>query len=233
MAGLLRQRRDQADRGRSAADHHNPLPRIVERVRPVLWMHHLPGEVLDPPEVRRVRLVVVVIAGCAVQEPAPIGSVRSVLFSADRPGVGGRVPVGGPDVGVEADMFGDAVLVGGVHQVLPDLVAAGDGMLMGPRLEREAQREDVAVGANTRVAEQIPRPAQAVPSFQHRVPQVRVLLVDAVRGVDARDPGADDQHIEVFSRKPMLFARALVGNGHVSHDRHATTDTTGVDWSRD
>ena len=95
-------------------------------------------------------------------------------------------------------MLGDVVLVRGVGEVLPDVFAVGDGLLAEPRLERKAQREDVAVGAHTRVAEQIPRPAQTLTPLQHRVAQVGVLLVNAVRGVDAGDSGADDQHVEVF-----------------------------------
>ena len=38
---------------------------------------------------------------------------------------------------------------------------------------------------------------------------------------------------EYVGSGPMRFTRALIGSGHISHDRHATTDGTGVDWGRD
>ena len=52
------------------------------------------------------------------------------------------------------------------------------------------------------------------PSFQHRVGQLRILLVDAVRGADPRDAGADDQHVGVFGLlgPNLLFAQALIGH---------------------
>src|SRR4051794_6257483 len=114
------------------------------------------GEVVDPPEVRCVRVVVVVVAGGAVDEPASVCAVRAVLLAAHRPGVGGRIPVGGPNESTQANVLGDAVLVGGIGQVLPDPMTVGDRVVVTPRLERKAQGVKVAVGANPGIAEQIP-----------------------------------------------------------------------------
>ena len=199
VRGLLRQRRDHADRGRAAADDHQPLAGVVEVLRPMLRVHHLALEVFDAGKRWRVGLVVVVVAGAEEQEPSAVGLGLAVLFGLHRPSVGGRIPVGGADIGVEPDVLVDAVLARGVGHVLPDLVAVGDHLRPRPRFPREAQRVDVAVGANAGIAEQIPRPAEALTSFQDRVAQVRVLLADAVGGADAGEPGADDQHIAVVS----------------------------------
>ena len=66
----LGHRRHQRHRGRAAADHHDPLARVVEVLRPVLRVDDLPAEVLDAGELRQVALVVAVVAAAHQQEAA-------------------------------------------------------------------------------------------------------------------------------------------------------------------
>src|SRR5262245_18001647 len=47
MCGLLRQCWNERNRGRAAADHHNPLASIVKVVGPLLGMHNATSEALD------------------------------------------------------------------------------------------------------------------------------------------------------------------------------------------
>src|SRR6201993_445637 len=152
-------------------------------------------EVLDAGKRGRVRLVVVVVTTAEEQEPPPESLGLTVLLGLNRPGVGARIPVGGQHLGIEPDVLIDAVLARRIGYVLPDVAAVGDHLGPRPRLPREAQREDVAVRPNSRIAEQVPRPAETRASLQDRVAQMRVLLADAVRSTDAGNPGTDDQHI--------------------------------------
>jgi hypothetical protein len=154
-------------------------------------------KILQPREIRQVRLVVVVVAGAEEQEPAAVGLRHAVDVRDDRPGVGGRIPVGRNDTGVEADVLLDAVLARGLGQVLADVIALGDVLGARPRLVGIAQREDVAVGPDTGIAVDVPRAADPCPPFQHRVGQLRVLLVDAVGRADPGDARADDQNVGV------------------------------------
>ena len=87
--------------------------------------------------------------------------------------------------------------------------AVRDVLRSRPGLVGVAQREDVAVGPDARIAEQVPRAADSRAPLQDRVRQLRVLLVNAVRGPDARDSRTDDQHVGVFGlfgthREPPL-----------------------------
>src|SRR3954449_1004308 len=198
MAGRLGQRRNHADRGRPATDHHDTLAGVVQRLGPELRVHDLAGEVLDARKLRRIGLVVVVVASAEEQEPAAVGLGPAVLLGLHGPGVGGRVPVGGDDARVEPDVLVDAILTGRLGQIRPDVLPVGDILRPGPRLVGKAQREDVAVGADAGIAEQVPSAADLFTPFQHRVGQPWILLVYAVCGADAGDTCADDQHVGVF-----------------------------------
>ena len=43
----MRHGRYQRDGGSAATNHHDPLPRVVERFRPVLGMKHLPLKIFN------------------------------------------------------------------------------------------------------------------------------------------------------------------------------------------
>ena len=145
----------QRDRGGAAADHHHllagsspgPRARTADAPRRRRWASR---------EVGCVALVVRVVAAAEEHEPGPVGLRRAVLLYLHRPGVGGRVPVRGAHQAAEPDVGVDAVLAGGGRHVLADVVTVGHALLAGPRLPREAQREDAAVAAHARVPEQIP-----------------------------------------------------------------------------
>src|ERR1700752_3013149 len=114
-------------------------------------MRHLPGEVLDSKQFRAVGVVVVVVAGAEEKEAAAICLVGAVLFGTNRPGVCLRIPIGGPDKGVELNSLVNAVLACRFVEVLPDVGTVGYELLTPPRLKREAQGENVAVGGHPRI----------------------------------------------------------------------------------
>src|SRR3981081_540852 len=57
---------------------------------------------------------------------------------------------------VEADFLVEAVLGGGLADIVQNPRSIRDRLRLGPWLERIAQREHVAVGADAGIAEQIP-----------------------------------------------------------------------------
>ena len=70
VCGVLRHRRHERHGRGSAADHHHALAGVVESLGPVLRVHDLAAEALAALEVRRVALVVAVVAGAHEEEPA-------------------------------------------------------------------------------------------------------------------------------------------------------------------
>ena len=76
----LGQGRDERHRGGPAADHHDPLPRVVQAGRPVLRVNNLPAEVPDAGERRQVALIVAVVAAAHQQETA--GQCRRLAIRA-------------------------------------------------------------------------------------------------------------------------------------------------------
>ena len=68
----------------------------------------------------------------------------------------------------EVDVRGDAVLGRPPREVGEDLVAVGDRVVAGPRLELVAERVQVRVRADAWVAEQVPGPADRVARLEDR-----------------------------------------------------------------
>ena len=99
---------------------------------------------------------------------------------------------------MEADFLVDAVLGRGLADVVQDPRPVGDRLRLGPRLERIAQREHVAVGADAGIAEQIPGAADAVAALEDDETLAGALLLQVIARADAGQPGADDQHVEMF-----------------------------------
>ena len=199
MGGGLRQCRDERDGGRPAADDHDPLPGKIEALGPELRVHQRPGVVPDALEVGQVAVVVPVVPATSEDEARREMEdlVRVGPLRRDVPARLGRRPVCRDDPVVEADMGVDAGLGGGVLDVLEDGVPVRNGPLAPPGPERVAQRVHVGVGANARVAEQIPRPSDGVASFEDGVGGPGTLRLEIVRGTDTRQPGTDDQDVEV------------------------------------
>ncbi len=147
MAGAPGHGRQQRHSGGAAADDDHLLAGVVQVLGPLLRVHDLPGEALAPLELRRVALVVAVVAAGAEQ---PVGADLHPLAAIgaldvdDPTGVGTR-PGRPVHLVVEPDLAVDAVLGGGLAQVGKDLVSGRDGVLVAPRLELVAEGVQVGV----------------------------------------------------------------------------------------
>ena len=194
-------------RGRPGADDDDPLARVVEVLRPELRVDHLPGEVLDPLEARVVRLLVVVVPAAEVDEAGPDLPATARGLQLDGPLLLVRGPARGDDPVPGVDALGQSALAGRLPDVLEDVAAVGDRLAALPRTEGEGQGEHVGVGAHPGVAEEVPGPAGRLPRLDDRQLDAGVRLLDAVRGADAREPGADDEDVDAL--------RQLVGRGGV------------------
>ena len=102
------------------------------------------------------------------------------------------------DAMVEADLLVDAVVARGLAHVVQNPRPVGDRLRLGPRPERIAERIHVAVGANARIAEQVPRAADAVAALQDHVALAGAILLQVIARADAGQAGADDQDVEMF-----------------------------------
>ena len=131
--------------------------------------------------------------------------VRVGAPDGDRPQplVGG--PLGGVDAVVVADVRLEVVLVDHLAEVLEDLLGAGDGRAE-PRLEAVAEGEEVAVGADARVAVRPPGAAEAVEGVEQHEAGARPLLLQVDGAADARDARPHDQHVDVLdsSLSPVM-----------------------------
>ena len=77
--------------------------------------------------------------------------------------------------------------------------ASAIGLVGVPRLELEAERVHVAVGADARIPEQIPRAADVGASFENEIGAIRRLDLQVIRGADAGDPGTDHEDIDMLN----------------------------------
>ena len=94
----------------------------------------------------------------------------------------------------------DAALAGGVADVAQDRGAVGDRLRLGPRPEAVAERVHVGVGADPGVAEEVPGAADPLARLEDRVALAGTALLQVMGGADAREPGADDQHVDMLKR---------------------------------
>src|SRR5262249_23703917 len=115
-------------------------------------------------------------------------------------------PLGAHHPVIETDLLPHAVLGGGLVDVAQDRRPVGDRLRLAPRLEGVPERVHVRVPAHARVAEQGPRPAQALASLEDRETPRRAARLQVAGGADTRETGADDQHVQVL------------GALHVAHD---------------
>jgi hypothetical protein len=121
----------------------------------------------------------------------------------------------------EADVPFDAVLGDRLAQVREDGLAVGDRLGVLPRLEGEAEGVHVRVGADARIAEEVPRSADVLARLEDGVRAVGAARLQVVAGADAGDPGADHQHVEVLALH-RAFERSIVKRAG-----HTTPWTTG------
>ena len=198
----LRHRRQQGDRGGAATDHDHSFAGVIEVLRPMLRVDDLTGKAFAPFEVRSVALVIPVIAGPGED---PVGLDRDVLTGVGpvdlhRPERLLRRPRRRHDAMVVPDVLGEPVLLDRLLQVGQDPRGIGDGLLVAPRLELVAKGVQIAVGANTRIAEQIPRPAGRRPRLDDRERLRRESRRQIVTRADTGDPGPDHEHVHGFGR---------------------------------
>src|SRR3954470_15458884 len=100
---------------------------------------------------------------------------------------------------VEANLPVDAVIGGGVADVIQDPRPVGDRLRLGPRPERIAQREHVRVPADAGITKQIPGAADTIAPLENGVALAGALLLQMIARADAGQASADDQHIEMLA----------------------------------
>ena len=166
-----------------------------------------PAKSARPGEIRRIAVLVFVVAAAHKQEIAGEALDRLPLaaLDLDRPLRLGRRPIGAHDAAVEADFLVDAVEARGFAHIIQDRGAVGDRLGFGPRPERIAERVHVGVGADAGITKQIPGAADAIAAFENRVAAIRAILLQMIAGADARQPRAHDQHVEISGHAASLL----------------------------
>ena len=129
---------------------------------------------------------------------------------------------------VEADFLVDAVLGGGLAHVIQNPRPVGDRLRLGPRLERIAQREHVAVGADAGIAKQIPGAADAVAALEDDVALAGAFLLQVKTRADAGQPGADDQDIDMFGLRGCFHGVISAQDAGKINDKRMTPDRSGA-----
>src|SRR4029077_21278539 len=143
----------------------------VEVLWPALRVHDRAGEAGQARPVRRVALVIAVVARAQVQERAGALAAGTCLRILDRhrPPGGIAGPVGPHDPAVIADLLVDAVLGRCLPHVLQDLAASGYRFRLLPGPERVAEGEHVGVRADAGEPEQLPGAAAGATCLEDRV----------------------------------------------------------------
>src|SRR5262249_52711881 len=114
---------------------------------------------------------------------------------ADAPARGLARPLRALDLLPVANLVVDAERLRGFAHVLEDRRAVGDGLRLRPRPEPVAEGVHVRVGADARVAEQVPPAAERLARLEVGVRRVLAERLHVVRRADAGDAGADDQDV--------------------------------------
>ena len=199
----LRERGQEGDRGRSAADDDDALARDVEVLGPLLRVDDRARELFAPRERGRVARVVAVVARARDHEA---GGVAHRLLAArfvaahglDRPARVGARPVGAHHAMAEADVVDHSGLARRVLDVGADVAAVRDRLGVRPGPERVPHRQHVGVRADAGVAEQVPGAADALAPLEDREGLAGRVARQVPAGVDARETRADDQDVEVL-----------------------------------
>ena len=218
VASLGRQGRDQGGRRRARADHHHLLVRIVQVFGPGLRMDDGALEVGHAGPLRRIALVVVVIALAHPQEAAGEGQglAGGGLHRVHGPELLLAGPGGVDDLVAKPDMAGQIVLSDHLVHIVQDLSRCGDRRPT-PGLEPVAEGIEVAVGADAGIAVGDPGAAIGVLGLKDREARARHL----VRQVPGRsNPGnarAHHQHVEVLDAGCRLAS--LCRHIHAGHGK--------------
>lgn len=195
-AGARERGDDRDGRGAGPDDDNTPSGHLEVR-GPELRMDDRPREGLLPGEVHDVTAVVVVVAGREVQEPARVPNLALGGLDAHRPPGSDARPRGADDPLVEPHPLGDSELGRRLTDVVADGTALADRGLARPRAEGKGQGVHVRVRADSRVAKEIPGPADRVPRLEDREGVVRQGAGEAARHVDPGQAGADDEDVDV------------------------------------
>src|ERR1051325_10207557 len=102
------------------------------------------------------------------------------------------------------DRFFDVELRGSFANVIEDRASLCNRFRITPRTERITERVHVGVGANPRVAKQIPRAAQRVACFEYDETLLRALALEMAGRADSRQPRAHHYHVEVLHGVTLL-----------------------------
>src|SRR5262249_23001358 len=159
----------------------------IEVGGPLLRVHEQACVVLLTWPVRRVPLVVAVVARAQVQEAA--GSLAdntgvSVLNSDRPPGIVAR-PRRVLHAAAVLDLLVDAIGTCGLAQMAQDLSAAGNRLAPSPRRERESEREHVGVGPDAGELEHLPGAAADIARLDDRIRNAGCLHLQPARRSDA------------------------------------------------
>ena len=177
VGGTVGHRGNQRHGGRAAADDDDLLTGVVEVLWPCLRVHHQTAEVVLTLEARAVPARVVVVAGGREQDVARdvelLTAVRAL--QCDRPKRILLREVRANHLVAEVDTPGKVIFGDRLVQVVKDLVGVGDRILAGPRFELVAERVQVRVRPDARVAEQVPGAPDRIATVDDRKAAARLL----------------------------------------------------------
>jgi hypothetical protein len=158
--------------------------------------------------IRRVSFGVFVIALAHVKE---ISGEAAGLPRAGADGLHGPKiiiagPMGGHDFMAVANMPGEVVFGDHVVQVFHDFGAGGDGRA-DPWLETVAEGKKIAIRTNAGITMGEPGASEALLGFQDGEAGAGTLRRQVVGAADARNAGADNEHVHMFRAALDFLAR--------------------------
>mmetsp|Transcript_18698 Transcript_18698/g.56658 ORF Transcript_18698/g.56658 Transcript_18698/m.56658 type:complete len:560 (-) Transcript_18698:3-1682(-) len=205
LAALLGEGRDDRDGRRPRPDHDHRLVSQVAGLPELRVEDAPPGglKVLTAGEAGQLfyaRALILVVAGAGNHE-ARLDALapRAVLdVDVEGPDARCRVPRHGGDLAVVQNPPVEPVLLRHLPHVLEDLAALGEVRVWLVRLEAKAEADHRRVGADARVLELVPRPAERRAALEDGVRMVGALGLQPVRGAEAAQPGTDDHDVEAL-----------------------------------
>src|SRR6185295_14412478 len=108
---------------------------------------------------------------------------------------------------VVADRFGDVVLGSRFADVAQDGGTVGDGLGVTPGTEAITERVHVGIGADARVAKEIPRPAHRFATFENDEALVRAVHPEVAGSANPRQPRTNDDYVHVLHRSRNYHIR--------------------------
>src|SRR5690242_17431991 len=103
----------------------------------------------------------------------------------------------------KADLLVDAIFRRRLTDVFQDGWAIRDGFRLAPGAKAVAKGMHIGVGADARIAEQVPGAANRVPAFQDSIGLLRRARLQVIGRGDARYARSNDQDINVFGAAHM------------------------------